>query len=139
MIRVCRQTELAVRPEDESVALTDALEILAARGIDVIAHSLYADWKGMVLLVVTEDVRRAQRALEATGFKCESNPVIMVEAREQVGVVASLGVQLHQAGVPIEYSHMATSSDEMYFAVFKTGDDDGALRALRADIQSAAA
>ena len=139
MIRVCRQTELAVRPEDESVALTDALEILAARGIDVIAHSLYADWNGMVLLVVAEDVRRAKRVLETTGFKCESNPVIMVEAREEVGVVASLGAQLHQAGVPIEYSHMATSSDEMYFAVFKTGDDDGAVRALQMDTQSAAA
>src|SRR5258706_6428883 len=69
MIRVCRQTELAVRPEDESVAVPDALEILAARGIDVIAHSLYADWNGMVLLVVAEDVRRAKRVLETTGFK----------------------------------------------------------------------
>src|SRR5258705_8004148 len=130
MIRVCRQTELAVRPEDESVAVPDALEILAARGIDVIAHSLYADWNGMVLLVVAEDVHRAQRVLETTGFKCESNPVIMVEAQEEVGVVASLGAQLHKAGVPIEYSHMATSNDEMYFAVFKTGDDDGAVRVL---------
>jgi hypothetical protein len=139
MIRVCRQTELAVRPEDESVALTDALEILASRGIGVIAHSLYADWSGMVLLVVTEDVHRAKRALEATGFECESNAVIMVEAPEEIGVVASLGAQLHQAGVPIEYSHMATSGDEMYFAVFKTRDDDRAVRALQADVQSAAA
>ena len=139
MIRVCRQTELAVRSEDESVVLTDALENLAARGIDAIAHSLYSDWNGMVLLVVTEDAGRAKRALETNGFKCESNPVIMVEAHQQVGVVASLGAQLHQAGVPIEYSHMATSSEEMYFAVFKTGDDDRALRALQVDFQSAAA
>ena len=133
MIRACRQLELAVHARDESRPLTDALEILATREIDVIAHSLYADWDGMVLLVVTEDAPRAKRALEATGFTCETNPVILVEAREEVGAVAFLGAQLYRAGIPIQYSHMATSSDDMYFAVFKTSDDERALRALESE------
>ncbi len=139
MIHISRHTELAVRATGELVPLSDALEILAARGIKVIARSLYTDWNGTVLLAVTEDAWRAKRVLEAAGFKCESNPVIVAEAREEVGVVASLGVQLHRAGVPIEYSHMAASGDDVYFAVFKTSDAERALRALQADSPAAAA
>ena|SRR2546425_3081014 len=133
MTRACRQIELSVRTNTEDRPLLEALGILAARGIDVVAHSLYADWNGLVLMVVTENAARARCALEAADFKCETNPVILVEADAQVGAVASLGAQLYRAGVPIQYSHISTANDEVCFAVFKTGDDDRALQALGAD------
>ena len=125
-----KETELAVRADDSSVTLADVLEILTTCGINVLACSSYCDWHGPVVLVVTKEVMKAKRTLEAAGLKCTANSVIMVASKSRVGAVAWFGAQVCGAGIDILYSYASALHGERFCAVFKTADDDRALRAL---------
>jgi hypothetical protein len=57
------------------------------------------------------------------------NDVVLVHAPDRVGAVAVIGAQLGHAGVNILYSY-ASSTGTQFHAVFKTSNDEEALRIL---------
>ena len=130
MARARKEVELAVRVGNEPGALGRVLSTVASAGVNVLAYCSYSERNETVVLLVTEDALGGKRALEVAGFLCKANSVVLVGAPDEVGGAALLGAQLGHAGIDILYSYASSSGGNQFFAVFKTADDQKAIRVL---------
>ncbi len=130
MPRARKEIELAIRLGAEPGALGRVLSTVADKGVNVLAYCCYSDRDETVVLLVTENALAAKEALEAAGFSCRANSVVIVGAADQVGGAATLGTQLGHAGIDILYSYASSSGSRQFYAVFKTSDDQRALSVL---------
>jgi hypothetical protein len=124
------EVELAVRLGNRPGALGKVLSTVADAGTNILAYCCYSDRDEGVVLLVTENSLRAKDALEAAGFHCRANTVVVVGATDQVGGAALLGARLGFAGVHILYSYASSADAEHFCAVFKTSDDRRAIAVL---------
>jgi hypothetical protein len=133
MIRACKEVELAVRVSNVPGALGKVLSALSTQNINILAYCSYSDRLETVVLLVAQDPFRAKLALEAAGFKCKANPVVLVGAPEHIGAAAEVGAHLGKAGIDILYSYASSTGTGDFYAVFKTADDDRAIHLLESD------
>ena len=129
MAHARRERELAVHIGNQPGALAKLLALVADAGVNVLAYCTYSERHEGVVQLVTANALRAKLALEAGGFRCRMNDVVLVHAPDQVGAVAMIGARLGGAGVSILYSY-ASSTGTQFHAVFKTSDDATAVRVL---------
>jgi hypothetical protein len=127
-----KEVELAVRAQNTPGALGKILATVAERDVNVLAYCAYSDRDELVILLVTDNALSAKLALEAAGYKCKANSVVVVGAVDRVGAAAQLGAHLGGAGIDILYSYASSSGGEQFFAVFKTMNDDQAIQVLEA-------
>jgi hypothetical protein len=125
-----REIEIAVAVDDEFTGPMDVLEVMDAQAIRVLVHHVYRTRNGAVVLLVADQPERAKVALDSAGYRWKINPVVMVRAADRSGAAARLGVRLFEAGVDILYSYTSSADGNKVCAVFKTTDDNRALRAL---------
>jgi hypothetical protein len=125
-----KQVEIIVRVEDGPAALGHLMGVVSSCGSEVLAACSYWDQEGAVVMLVTENVLRAVRALEAAGYKWKSSEVVLVEIPERAGIAALLGAKLSSAGVNILYSYAFRSDRDQSYVVFKTTDDERAIYLL---------
>ena len=130
MAKARKEIELAVRVGNEPAALGQVLSTVAAAGLNILAYCSYSEREETVVLLVADNPFNAKRALEAAGFSCKANSVVLAGAADQVGGAAFLGAQLGHAGIDILYSYASSSGSNQFFAVFKTGDDQKAIHVL---------
>ena len=139
VLRVHQETELAIRIDNDPGTLGRVLDFVQAEGFHVVAYSSYADWDGAVLLLVVREAWRVKAALEAQGLTCKTNSIVVVDAADRVGTVARCGILLGNAGIEILYSYASVSAMNRCYAVFKTTDEERALRVLDASALAHAA
>lgn len=140
MARARKEIELAVRIGNDAEAMARVLEVIAREHLNVLAYCSYSDRNQLIMLLVVEDSYRAKAALQAAGFECKANPVVLVSDTDRVGAAAQLGAHLGGAGISILYSYASSAGKGDFCAVFKTMDDDAAIRLLeqRGGTQAAA-
>src|SRR6266404_1412372 len=127
MIGATLQVEITVRTITQPSLLGKLIAITVSCGAEVLAASSHWDGSNTVVKLVTEDARRTTHALEAAGFDCESNPVVLVETPDKPGLPEFLRGKLANAGVNVIYSYLFQSDGGLTYVVFKTTDD---LRAI---------
>ena len=129
MARAHRQRELAVRIGNQPGDLARLLSTITEAGVNILAYCAYSERDEGVVQLVTENPVQTKIALEANGYVCHMNDVVLVRAADQMGAAAILGTHLGRAGVNIIYSY-ASSNGDNFHAVFKTNNDEEALRVL---------
>ena len=139
MAKARKEVELAVRVGNKPAALGDVLAVVAARHVNVLAYCTYSDCDELVILLVTDNAFVAKAALQAAGFSCRANSVVVVGATDEVGAAAHIGVHLGIAGVEILYSYASMSGGDRFVAVFKTTNDEHAIATLEGCPQARAA
>jgi hypothetical protein len=127
-----REIELAVRIGDEPTEMSAVGIIAWHTDVEVLAMRSYCDRNGVVLLLVTTNPRKASRVLEASGFHCQSNPVLLVGPLHRGAVAATIGTELAVLGIEVVYSYTCRIEGGHQYLVFKTSEDDRALQALEA-------
>jgi hypothetical protein len=128
--KVRKEVEIAVRAGKQPGALSKILAAVASQHINILAYCAYCDRDDTVVLLVTEDALRAKETLEAAGYPCRANSVVLVGSGDRVGAAALLGSYLGNAGIDILYSYASSAGRDQFFAVFKTMDDERAVRIL---------
>ncbi len=139
MAKARKEIELAVRFGNQPGAMARVLEVIAREGINLLAYCSYSDRDQFVMLLVPDDPFHAKAALQAAGFDCKANAVVLVSDTDRVGAAAQLGAHLGGAGISILYSYASSGGSEQFFAVFKTMDDEAAIRVLESRWGSQAA
>jgi hypothetical protein len=131
-IRFARQQiEVVVHLNNESASVGEVMVVATSPNVAVLASSFYWSRDGAVVRLVTEDPQKTEQALAAAGFPCATASVLLVGLQQQPGVAAGIGVQLAAAGIAIRYSYVSWTDHNEAFAVFKTTDDDRALRLVQ--------
>jgi hypothetical protein len=130
MIGATRQIEITVRTVNQPASMGKLIALTVSCGAEVLAASSYWDGNETVVKLVTEDALRTARALQAAGFNCRSNPVVLVETPDKPGLPEFLSDKLVSAGVNILYTYSFRSDRELNYLVFKTTDDNRAIYIL---------
>ena len=139
MAKVQQMVELAVRTGAQRQSFGEICGIVASCGVNILAYCSYFDRLETVVLLVTSDPVSARLTLEATGYTCRTNPVVMVSDCDRIGAAAQLGALLDKAGIQILYSYASSLPGDRFFAIFKTSDDAHAMRVLAGPALAAAA
>lgn len=139
MAKARKEVELAVHIGNRPGALGHVLGTVSAADVNILAYCSYSNRDEAVVLLVTEDAVKTKLALEAAGYTCKANAIVLVGAQDRVGAAATLGAHLGRAGINILYSYASMSGERDFFAVFKTMDDDRAIEVLESSALARAA
>ena len=131
MLQVCKTDEIAVRIPD-AARVEGLLAAIKTRGIEILAHCCVPTDPGALTLVVTDKPQQAKVVLEQAGHECQSNPVVLVRTPSKTASAAQLGMQLTAAQIGIRYCYATPVAPTQAHVVFKTTDDDHAIRVLQA-------
>jgi len=132
-LQIRRHTEVIVHlEEDDGDLLQPVLSALSAHGVRLLAHSLCANRWGRSLMFVADDSPRACLALRNAGLEYRTDSIVFIETDRCPALIPQLGRLVLREGVGVLYSYVSWTEGENLFAVFKTTDDERALRALAA-------
>ena len=129
-IIIRREIEVAVRIGYEPTEMSAVGIIAWHPDIEMLAMRSYCDHDGVVLLLVTTNPQKAAHVLEAAGFRCKVNPVIVIGPLQRSGLVARIGADLALSGIEVLYSYASRVGIGHQYLVFKTTEDDRAIQAL---------
>jgi hypothetical protein len=135
-----REIELAVRIGHEPTEMSAVGIIAWHPDVEVLVMRSYCDQDGVVLLLVTTNPHKAAQVLEAAGFRCKNNAVLLVGPLHRSALAAQIGAELSALGIEVLYSYASSSGAGHHYLVFKTTEDDRAFQMLETSgcIQGAA-
>ena len=108
---------------------------LAAENVNILAGTGYSA-SGMrrkaTFTLIVDNLEKAERALEKIGAdEIQDSMVILVETENKVGALEKISKAISNAGINIYYFYSTTSSGKTATCVFKTADDQKAIKVLR--------
>ena len=125
-----REVEVTVRIGHEPTEMSAVGIIAWHPDVEVLAMRSYCDHNGVVLLLVTTNPQKVTHVLEAAGFRCKANPVILIGPLQRSGLAARIGAELALLSIEVLYSYASRIGAGHHYLVFKTTEDDRALQAL---------
>lgn len=131
MLQICKADEIAIRIPDAD-RTEGLLATIKTQGIEVIAHCCVAAPVGALTLVVADKPQQAKAVLEQAGLECQTSPVVLVCTPPQPSIADQLGMQLTAAQICIRHCYATLRDATQAHIVFKTTDDDHAIRVLQA-------
>jgi hypothetical protein len=134
---VRREREITLRVRNDPQVLARLFTTVASCGAGILACNSYSNGTWVVVLVVTDNPLKTQRALEESGFAYATDTVVVVSAPAELGCAVRLSAQLRAAGIRILYSYTSWSDAEHACVVFKTQDDDHAIQVLENHLAAA--
>jgi len=120
----------------DSMGLTAKVaSALAAENVNILAGTGYSA-SGMrrkaTFTLIVDDLQKAERALERIGAdEIQDSMIILVETENKVGALEKISTAIANAGINIYYFYSTTSSGKTATCVFKTADDQKAIKVLR--------
>jgi hypothetical protein len=127
------RSELKLTVKNRPGQLGEVLHLVSQAGVNLVAFNGYATGPdgGQILMVPDHD-GKARRALEAAGYKPETNTIIAVPAPPGKGAGAKLATKLSERGINIEHAYASAAPDGRSTAIFRVADKDleKALKAL---------
>jgi len=101
MITATLDKQLMVTVDNKVGTLADIADIIASKGINLIAICAYAvDNKGFIMLV-SEDNKNAQRLLEAEGFAVREEDVVIATLDNKPGQLRKMCDAIANAGIDL--------------------------------------
>ena len=131
MFQICRTDEIAIHLLDAARS-EGLLATIQTWGIAILAHCCVPAQQGALALVVTDKPELAKAGLERAGLPCKTGPVVLVRTHPHPVIAAQLGMRLTAAQIGICYCYTSWLDAPEMHVVFKTTDDDQAMRVLRA-------
>ncbi len=131
MYEVKLDSELHVTTPNEPGILGRVLGTLANAGVNLKAMNAYSEGKNGVFLLVTSDNKRAQKCLQALGYKVQSNSVVTVLIEDRIGAGAEIGALLGNAVIDVIHCYGSSAAVGKALLIFKTSDDKKAFETLR--------
>src|SRR5258707_11563151 len=91
---VCKEVEITVRVKNEPGVLARLFTTVASCGTEILACSSYSNGEWAVVLLVTQNPAKTERALDQNGFDHGIESVVLVNAVERLGSAVQLTAQL---------------------------------------------
>ena len=128
---VCRSAELSVEATERSGPLREALAALSGQGVTVLAQSPAHNRAATRFRLVVDDTARADASLQEAGFKCQVEPVVLVEWPLRPALMAQFENYLAEAAIDTLQSFASWDGGGTLVGVFQTTDDERAVGLLR--------
>ena len=103
-------TQLAVFLENRPGALARVCEALAKAGVNILALTVSDTVDHAVVRMIVSDPTKALMLLGERGVLAFENDVLLIDAANELGVLARIADALSRAEVNIEYAYFASSA-----------------------------
>jgi hypothetical protein len=103
-------TQLAVFLENRPGALARVCEALAKAGINILALTVSDTVDHAVIRMIVSDPTKALMLLGERGVLAFENDVLLIDASNELGVLARIADALSRAEVNIEYAYFASNA-----------------------------
>ena len=133
MIGATRQIQITVSTSSQPALLGRLMASVASCGAEVLVASSHWDGPTTTVWLVTQDAARTGRALNAAGFNCDLEFVVLVEGPDKPGAARRLVERLTAAGIRVLLSYAFRSENHRSYVILKTSDDDRAIYLLEVD------
>jgi hypothetical protein len=108
---------------------------VAAENVNILAGTGYSASglrRKATFTLIVDNLEKAERALERIGAdEIQDSMVILVETENKVGALEKISKAISDAGINIYYFYSTTSTGKTATCVFKTADDQKAIKVLR--------
>lgn len=111
--------------------LADIAEALRDAGVNIMAMSAYERDGEAKFLMVTSDNEKATGAICGVGADVRQKSVVLVDMPNTPGALEVASRKIADAGINIEYVYGTAGAADMATVVFKTADDEQAVRLIR--------
>jgi hypothetical protein len=126
-------TEIVVHIKNAPASISKAAVAATTPNVEILASCLYWQSDGAVMRLVSEDPPKTAEALARAGFECQTHSVLLMGLNEIPGACARTTLLLAADGIAVSYWYVSWSDSHEGLAVFKTTDDNRALRFLEVD------
>jgi hypothetical protein len=125
-------TQLSIFLENKEGRLSDAVQTLAAQGINIKTLTIAESRDFGVLRIIVDRPEEARGALKAQGFVATITEIVAVEVDDRPGGLAKLLKILDEHKINIEYMYAFTEKRaDKGIMVFRFDDPDAAIAALK--------
>jgi hypothetical protein len=130
MREIHERNEVMLHIANDLKILAKLFAVLAKQSSDVGAWRFYSDHQHAAVLLVTGKDSSIVGVLEAAGFKCEANRVVVVEDEHRCVSAVRLSTELRAHGVGMLDAYTCSSRDNGTVLVLKTTDSSEAVAVL---------
>lgn len=123
--------ELDVTTPDEPGIFGRVLGTLANAGVNLRALCVWSEGGEGRFKLITDDSKKAEKALRTLGYKVKTNKVVTFEVGDRIGAGAEIGALLGNAVIDIRYSYGSSTGEGRILLVFNTSDNKKALDTLK--------
>jgi hypothetical protein len=126
------RNEVMLHIANDLDVLAKLFAVLAAQSSVVGAWRFYSDHRHAAVLLVTEKDSGIVAVLQAAGFECEANQVVVVEQKHRSVSAVRLSTELRANGVEMLDAYTCCSPNNGTMLVLKTTDSSQAVTVLEA-------
>lgn len=131
MLKARQGKEVMVRIANNVSELAKLTKVVAERGVNILAVSLWVENAELVMRLVVDDTLRAMDVLQGNGYKPQERSVVLVDAAHRPGILRHITDTLGRE--KIELSHLfasATMEQDVCFVVLNSSDNERAIALL---------
>lgn len=132
MREIQERNEVMLHIDNDLGVLAKLFTVLAAQSSGVGARRFYSDHRRAAVLLVTGKDSSPVGVLQAAGFECEANEVVVVEEKHRCVSAVRLSTELRANGVEMLDAYTCSSPDNGTVLVLKTTDSSQAVTVLEA-------
>jgi len=129
-MKASKVEELIATTPNEIGTMGRVFKLIAQAGVSVQAFCAYVQEDKGVFCLVTDNNAKAENVLKAAGYEIRSDEVVRVQVESKIGTGADIGTKLGDAGIDIQYSYATSAVEGESVAIFKTADNDKAVKVL---------
>ena len=130
MQEIQERNEVMLHVDNDLAVLAKLFAVLAAQSPGVGAWRFYSDHRRAAVLLVTGKDSGLVAILQAAGFDCEANGVVVVEEKHRCVSAVRLRTELRAHGVEMLDAYTCSSPDNGTVLVLKTTDSSQAVTVL---------
>jgi hypothetical protein len=131
MLKARQGQEVVVRTGNKIAELARFAKLVAERGLNILAMSLWVEEAEVVIRLVTDDTLRTVDVLRDNGYNPQERNVVLVDAAHKPGILRHVTEMLAREN--IDLSHLfasATIDQEVCLIVLNSSDNQSALALL---------
>lgn len=132
MREIQERNEVMLHIANDLEVLAKLFAVLAAQSSAVGAWRFYSDHERAAVLLVTGKDSGIIRILQAAGFECEANRVVVMEEKHRCVSAVRLCTELRANGVEMLDAYTCCAPDKGTVLVLKTTDSSQAVTVLEA-------
>jgi len=110
--------------------LSEVTQAVSGAKVNILAIYAYEKGDEACFSMLTDSPTKTKRALSSIGAELREEEVIAVEMPNRVGELQKVAQRIGDGGINIEYVYGTTSSGRTSTCIFKTSDNNKAIRII---------
>jgi hypothetical protein len=130
MAKAKRVKEISFTLSNRVGLLSEVTTAIAGAKVNITVIGAYTKENNAYFMLTTDSNARTKKALASLGVGIEEKEVVEVEMPNKPGELQKVAKRIADAGIDIEYMYATAGAGKTATCVFKTADNNKAIKAI---------